>query len=118
MCPAVYVKWATGGRPFCDRVANLLRLAGIVDEDVDGRGLGGTQLNRELLAFEVNYQLAASKIRLLLIRVHRHQMTWPSVKPAVNPHSRLNRVESPVSKTLTIPRRIRIDGKLFNHPKK
>ena len=98
MCPALYVKWATGGRPFCDRVANLLRLTGIANY-VNGTGLGGTQLNREIARFEANYQLTTSEIRRLLQRVHRRELTWPTVTPAGSAYSHLHRVESSVPKT-------------------
>jgi hypothetical protein len=91
MCPVLYVKWATGGNCFCTRVANLLRYAGIVDpSDADGRGLGGTQLNRELMSFESDYRLTTSEITRLLKRVHQKELTWPTVAPAETGLSRPN----------------------------
>jgi hypothetical protein len=84
MSPAIYVKWATVGHPFCDRVANLLRLAGIVkDDDIDARNLGGTQLNRELLSFEANYPLTTQKILWSLQPIHRHERSWPNMRDIV-----------------------------------
>jgi len=71
VCPALYVKWATHGHPFCGRVATLLRLAGIYD-------VSGPQLNSELLAFEANYQLATFEILRVLEKIHRHELTYRS----------------------------------------
>jgi hypothetical protein len=81
---AIYVKWATAGRPFSERVANLLRLAGIVKpDDVNARNLGGTQLHRELLSFETNYPLTTQKILWLLQPIHRHERSWPNMRDIV-----------------------------------
>jgi transposase len=84
MSPAIYVNWATAGRPFCDRVANLLRLAGIVKhDDVNARSLGGTQLNRELLSFETNYPLTTQRVLWALQPIHRHERRWPNMRDIV-----------------------------------
>jgi len=97
MCTTLYVKWATGNC-FCSKVANLLRLVGIVKpDDINGRGLGGTQLNRELQSFETNYPFTSSEILRLLQRVHRHELTWPTTPAGSLPG--LNPLGSPVPKT-------------------
>jgi DDE superfamily endonuclease len=84
MSPVIYVKWATAGHPFCDRVANLLRLAGIVKhDDINARNLGGTQLNRELVSFEGNYPLTTDKILGVLQPIHRHERSWPNMRDIV-----------------------------------
>jgi hypothetical protein len=66
--PVLYVKWATG-RPYYDRVASLLRLAGIVR-------ISAAQLDREVRAFERDYRMATSHIQGMLQMVHDHKLTY------------------------------------------
>lgn len=92
MSLAIYVKWATDGHCFSDRVANLLRLAGIVKrDDANARNLGGGQLNRELLSFEANYPVTTQMILWSLQPIHRHERTWPTIAQPGSNHSHLNR---------------------------
>ena len=80
MSLAIYVKWATAGHPFSERVANLLRLGGIVKrDDVNARSLGGTQLHRELSSFETNYPLTTQRVLWALQPIHRHERSWPNM---------------------------------------
>jgi len=66
--PVLYVKWATG-RPHYDKVATLLKLAGIVK-------ISSAQLDREVRAFERDYRMAASHIQSTLQMVHEHKLTY------------------------------------------
>ena len=84
MSLAIYVKWATAGHPFSERVAKLLRLAGIVKpDDVNARNLGGTQLHRELLSFETNYPSTTQQVLWALQPIHRHERSWPNMRDIV-----------------------------------
>ncbi len=64
----LYVKWATG-RPHYDKVATLLKLAGIVK-------ISAAQLDREVRAFEREYRMATSHIQSTLQMVHEHKLTY------------------------------------------
>ncbi len=66
--PVLYVKWATG-RPYYDKVATLLRLAGIVR-------ISEAQLQREVKAFERNYRMTTSHIQSTLQMVHEHKLSY------------------------------------------
>jgi hypothetical protein len=66
--PVLYVKWATG-RPYYDKVATLLRLAGIVR-------ISAAQLDREVRAFERDYRMATSDIQGMLQMVHKHKLSY------------------------------------------
>ena len=68
--PVLYVKWATNGRPFYEKVATLLRLSGI--DDVKST----RHFEREVRAFESDYPLTTSDIRLILRQVHEHKLTY------------------------------------------
>lgn len=75
VCPVLYVKWATRGRPFHERVANLLS---IVKTQITA-----PQLAREVKEFETGYPYSADYIRCSLARVHRGEKTYQvlPVKP-------------------------------------
>jgi hypothetical protein len=73
--PVLYVKWATN-RPFYEKVATLLRLSGIADVK------SAAQFEREVRAFESDYPITTSDIRLLLQQVHARKLTYYADTPA------------------------------------
>ncbi len=68
VCPVLYVKWATGGRCFYDRVSDLLL-------PVVGH-IGDTQLSREVKQFEMGCPYSADYIRRSLAAVHCGKRTY------------------------------------------
>lgn len=75
VCPVLYVKWATRGRPFHERVANLLS---IVKTQITA-----PQLAREVEEFETGYPYSTDYIQCSLAAVHRGEKTYQvlPVKP-------------------------------------
>lgn len=75
VCPVLYVKWATRGHPFHERVANLLS---IVKNKITKE-----QLSREVTEFEENCPYASDHIRMVLSMVHLRKKRYrvQSVKP-------------------------------------
>jgi hypothetical protein len=71
VCPVIYVKWATR-QPFCERVARLLDLGGVIHIDAQ-------QLSGETLAFEADYPFAAGCIRTNLALVHQREWTYQTI---------------------------------------
>jgi len=88
VCPVLYVKWATGGRCFYDKVSDLLL-------PVVGH-IGDTQLSREVKQFEMDCPYSADYIRRSLAAVHRGEKTYRvlPVKPYRN-ESRIEREPAP-----------------------
>lgn len=78
VCPVLYVKWATRGRPFHERVANLLS---IVSSQINA-----PQLAKEVGDFEEQYPYASDYIRMSLSLVHLRKKRYRvlSVKPYQN----------------------------------
>jgi hypothetical protein len=68
VCPVLYVKWATRGHPFHERVANLLS---IVKTQITA-----PQLAREVEEFEASYPWSSDYIRRSLARVHRGEKIY------------------------------------------
>jgi hypothetical protein len=68
VCPVLYVKWATRGHPFHERVANLLS---IVKTQITA-----PQLAREVEEFETSYPWSSDYIRSSLARVHRGEKIY------------------------------------------
>ena len=73
--PVLYVKWATN-RPFYEKVATVLRLSGIADVKSEA------QFEREVRAFESDYPITTSEIRILLQQVHARKLTYYVDTPA------------------------------------
>jgi hypothetical protein len=68
VCPVLYVKWATGGRPFYKEISKLLLpIVGHVDT---------TQLSREVEQFETGCPYSADYIRSSLAAVHSGKRTY------------------------------------------
>jgi len=87
VCPVLYVKWATRGRPFHERVANLLSI-------VKTR-ITAPQLAREVEEFETGYPYSTDYIQCSLAAVHRGERTY-QVLP-VKPYRQSEFLEHPHS---------------------